>query len=157
MFCSNAARFALMACVAPFVFGASQPPLPEGPAKTTVEAVCGSCHGLDLVTQKKWSRQEWQDSVKAMVDRGASLTTEQSSGVVDYLAKNFGKKDRARGLVEDVCTYCHSLQKLQGQELSREEWRDLIRGMIFEGAPVTDEEFSLIVDYLAKNFGKKDP
>jgi len=25
--------------------------------------------------------------------------------------------------------------------------------MISEGAPVTDEEFSLILDYLAKNFG----
>jgi hypothetical protein len=25
--------------------------------------------------------------------------------------------------------------------------------MVSEGAPVTDEEFSLILDYLAKNFG----
>jgi hypothetical protein len=25
--------------------------------------------------------------------------------------------------------------------------------MIFEGAPVTDEEFKLIVDYLTKNYG----
>jgi len=62
-----------------------------------------------------------------------------------------------RELVEDVCTYCHSLSKLRGQRLSRDEWRDLIKGMIFEGAPVTDEEFSLILDYLAKNFGEKDP
>jgi len=62
-----------------------------------------------------------------------------------------------RELVEDVCTYCHSLSKLRGQQLSRKEWRDLIKGMIFEGAPVTDEEFSLILDYLTKNFGKKDP
>lgn len=76
----------------------------------------------------------------------------QASGVSSYLAK----KDRGRELVEDVCTYCHGLQKLQGQELSREEWRDLIKGMIFEGAPVTDEEFSLILDYLAANYGKKD-
>ena len=62
-----------------------------------------------------------------------------------------------RALVEDVCTYCHSLNKLRGQRLSRDEWRDLTKGMIFEGAPVTDEEFSLILDYLAKNFGEKDP
>src|SRR5437660_350039 len=133
MFGSSGARFALMTCFASILFAASQAPLPEGSAKATVEAVCGTCHGLDVVTQKKWSRQQWQDSVKAMLDRGASLTSEQSNSVVDYLAKNFGKKDRARELVEDVCTYCHSLQKLQGQELSREEWRDLIKGMIFEG------------------------
>jgi len=28
--------------------------------------------------------------------------------------------------------------------------------MIFEGAPVTDEEFDLMVNYLARNFGKKE-
>jgi hypothetical protein len=28
--------------------------------------------------------------------------------------------------------------------------------MIFEGAPVTDEEFSLILDYLAKNYGPEE-
>ncbi|HUA21753.1 MAG TPA: hypothetical protein VMU80_26215 [Bryobacteraceae bacterium] len=64
-------------------------------------------------------------------------------------------KDRGRELVEDVCTYCHNLDRLRGQELSRDEWRGLIKGMISEGAPVTDEEFSLILDYLVKNYGRK--
>ena len=33
-----------------------------------------------------------------------------------------------------------------------------VRPMVYEGAPVTDEEFSMIVEYLAKTFGpeKKD-
>ena len=64
-------------------------------------------------------------------------------------------KDHGRELVEDVCTYCHNLDRLRGHELSREEWRGFIKGMISEGAPVTDEEFAAIVDYLAKNYGKK--
>ena len=64
-------------------------------------------------------------------------------------------KDRGRELVEDVCTYCHNLDRLRGKELSREEWRGLTKGMISEGAPVTDEEFSMILDYLAKNYGKR--
>jgi hypothetical protein len=64
-------------------------------------------------------------------------------------------KDRGRELVEDVCTYCHNLDRLRGQELSREEWRGLTKGMISEGAPVTDEELSMILDYLAKNYGKR--
>ena len=66
-------------------------------------------------------------------------------------------KDRGRELVEDVCTYCHNLDRLRGQQLSREEWRGLTKGMISEGAPVTDEEFSMILDYLAKNYGRKTP
>jgi hypothetical protein len=66
-------------------------------------------------------------------------------------------KDRGRELVEDVCTYCHNLDRLRGQQLSREEWRGLIKGMISEGAPVTDEEFSLILDYLVRHYGPKAP
>jgi len=64
-------------------------------------------------------------------------------------------KDPGRELVEDVCTYCHNLDRLEGQQLSREEWRGLIKGMVSEGAPVTDEEFSLILDYLVKHRGRK--
>jgi hypothetical protein len=64
-------------------------------------------------------------------------------------------KDRGRELVEDVCTYCHNLDRLRGKELNREEWRGLTKGMISEGAPVTDEELSMILDYLAKNYGRK--
>jgi hypothetical protein len=64
-------------------------------------------------------------------------------------------KDRGRELVEDVCTYCHNLDRLQGKALSREEWSGLIKGMISEGAPVTDTEFSLILDYLVKYHGRK--
>jgi mono/diheme cytochrome c family protein len=67
------------------------------------------------------------------------------------------KKDKGRELFEDICSYCHSLHKVDGKELSKAEWSGLIKGMISEGAPVTDEEFSLIVDYLAKHYGKRSP
>lgn len=60
---------------------------------------------------------------------------------------------KGKELVEDICTLCHELHRVTIQHLSEEEWRGLIKGMIAEGAPVTDEEFSMIVDYLAKNFG----
>ena len=66
------------------------------------------------------------------------------------------KKDKGRELFEDICSYCHSLHKVDGKELSKEQWRGLIKGMVSEGAPVTDEEFELIVDYLAKHYGRKD-
>jgi hypothetical protein len=65
-----------------------------------------------------------------------------------------GRNQRGRELVENVCTYCHNLDRLRGKELSREEWRGLTKGMISEGAPVTDDELSLILDYLTRNYGK---
>ena len=79
----------------------------------------------------------------------------QAAILSGVLALQVLNKDRGRQLVEDVCTYCHNLDRLQGKELSREEWRGLTRGMISEGAPVTDQEFSAILDYLVRNHGRK--
>jgi len=64
-------------------------------------------------------------------------------------------EDHGRELVENVCTYCHNLDRLRDKELNREEWRGLIKGMLSEGPPVTDEEFSMILDYLVKHHGRK--
>jgi len=76
------------------------------------------------------------------------------AALIGILAVTVSAKDRGKELVQDVCTYCHNLDRLRGKELSREEWRGLTKGMISEGAPVTDEEYSMILDYLAKTYGK---
>jgi len=65
------------------------------------------------------------------------------------------KEERARELVQDVCTSCHDLARVKAQSLSKEEWAGLIKGMLSEGAPVSDEEMDLIVNYLAQHFGYK--
>jgi mono/diheme cytochrome c family protein len=60
---------------------------------------------------------------------------------------------KARALFLDACTACHTLERVRSQRLGKEEWRQLIAGMLSEGVPLTDEETSLLVDYLAENFG----
>jgi hypothetical protein len=65
------------------------------------------------------------------------------------------KEERTRALVMDVCTTCHEFTRVKAQALSKEEWAGVIKGMISEGSPVTDEEMGLIVDYLARHFGPK--
>jgi cytochrome c5 len=130
------------------VFAAN--PLPEGPGKRTLQSACTSCHSLDVITIKKWDREKWQEVVSK---KNPSLTKEETADVVGYLARHFGPKDRGKQLVEEICSFCHGLAKLKGQAYTREQWENVTKGMIFEGAPVTEEEFSLILDYLEKNFG----
>jgi hypothetical protein len=65
------------------------------------------------------------------------------------------KEQRARELFLDVCTSCHDLARVKIQALSKEEWAGLIKGMVSEGAAVSDDEMDLIVDYLARHFGYK--
>ena len=66
--------------------------LHDGEGKKIVETACTSCHAIDVVTSKRMSKQEWQGVVNSMIDRGASLSKEDATAVVEYLARNFGKE-----------------------------------------------------------------
>jgi cytochrome c5 len=127
--------------------------LPPGEGRKIVETVCATCHGLEIVTSKTYSRERWSKVVEEMIAQGAPLRKAEAAKVIDYLSRNFGEKDHAKELYEEVCSYCHELERITRQALTREEWRGLIKGMVDEGPPVTDEEFAMIVDYLAKHFG----
>jgi cytochrome c5 len=120
-----------------------------------VKAACTACHALEIVTSKRATRDEWRDLVKSMVDRGATLKPDETAMVTNYLATSFGK-DRAKDLVENVCILCHEFARVAKQEKTKDEWAGVIRGMLAEGAPLTDEEFSMVVDYLAKTYGVKE-
>jgi mono/diheme cytochrome c family protein len=71
--------------------------------------------------------------------------------------KSTARREKARALFLDACTACHTLERVRQQRLTKEEWRHLIAGMLSEGVPLTDDETSLLVDYLAENFGPENP
>jgi cytochrome c5 len=59
-----------------------------------------------------------------------------------------------KDLVMKVCTVCHELTRITSKKRTKEEWSDTVDKMAMRGAMATDEEFEMIVAYLAKNFGK---
>jgi cytochrome c5 len=128
--------------------------LPEGGGKRILESACSSCHGLDVVASKKLSKQRWQVLVLGMADDRAPLSKAEQAELVGYLTKNFGEADRGQELVEEICSLCHEWERVKEQHLTKAQWRGVIKGMISEGAPVTDDEYDQIVNYLARNFGK---
>ena len=76
--------------------------LPEGPGKSLVENICGSCHGLDLVTGQTGTRATWQDTVDSMRGRGATGSDDDFKLIVDYLAKNFPAPGAASPAPEEL-------------------------------------------------------
>ena len=56
-------------------------------------------------------------------------------------------------LVAKVCTACHELTRITSKKKTKQEWNDTVDKMAMRGAMATDDEFAMIVDYLAKNFG----
>ena len=59
-------------------------------------------------------------------------------------------------LVMSVCSVCHELGRITSKKRTKEEWSDTVDKMAKNGAKATDEEFDMIVAYLAKYFGKDE-
>jgi len=68
----------------------------------------------------------------------------------DVLPNGPGKE-----LVVKRCGACHSPQIVAGEDETRDQWNDTLNQMMGMGAPLTEDEFNQILDYLATNFPPK--
>ena len=66
------------------------PALPPGPALVVINERCSTCHTTASVFNQRRSADDWAATVQLMVDRGADLTPDDMTMVIDYLAANFG-------------------------------------------------------------------
>src|SRR6266568_3100121 len=64
--------------------------LPAGKAKPLVQRACAACHELIIGSKQRMDRERWTALVEDMVERGAKLSDEEVTEVVDYLSVNFG-------------------------------------------------------------------
>ena len=60
-------------------------------------------------------------------------------------------------IVIKVCTACHGIIEFTSQKHTKPEWDEVVDNMAQRGARASDDEFDMIVAYLAKNFGKDTP
>ena len=64
--------------------------LPDGNGKDVVMRVCTVCHELTRITSKRWTKEQWNDTVDKMASRGAKASDEEFETIVTYLAKYLG-------------------------------------------------------------------
>lgn len=63
------------------------PRLPEGPNRDLVIRICGSCHDLsNLYSTVGRSREGWNETIDNMVLLGLSVTPQERSLILNYLA-----------------------------------------------------------------------
>ncbi|MBM3146749.1 MAG: hypothetical protein FJ000_02515 [Actinobacteria bacterium] len=55
-------------------------------------------------------------------------------------------------LVQDRCTQCHDLARVEGKSESPEEWTSIVDSMIARGAQLDDQERQAVIDYLSEQF-----
>jgi len=71
-------------------------PFPEGPGKAVFIKVCTQCHAAEPIATLRYNKDEWKELVYAMKGMGAEATDDECNVIVDYLARNFGKKDEQK-------------------------------------------------------------
>ncbi len=60
-------------------------------------------------------------------------------------------------IATENCQACHKLTNLTKAHKDLDDWKDTVQTMIDRGANVPPDKVDILVQYLAKNFGPKDP
>ena len=58
---------------------------------TLVQERCSRCHPLNRVESAKHTATEWKTIVDTMISRGAQLSPDEETIVVDWLTANYGQ------------------------------------------------------------------
>jgi len=144
--------------------------LPAGPAKDVFVRVCSECHGVDLATNQKLSKDAWQLKVDAMAAKGASASKEEFAAIVNYLATNFGAEQSSasagpprvmpegpgKQVILRECTACHLPDHFTRFQHTPEEWQAIVVRMGTRVRSATREELDQVQKYFATNYPKVD-
>jgi hypothetical protein len=129
-------------------------PVAELDAESLVQERCSECHSLTRVEQSNKNEEQWSATVKRMVGKGANLSPDEQAAVIIFLAEMYVAAPAldALALIQDRCTVCHTLSRVEQASKSDEQWAATIERMIGKGAKLTAEEQLAVVEYLAKAY-----
>jgi len=115
---------------------------------------CVSCHEYRTIQTQALDTEGWTKLVNSMIDKGAQVKKEDLSVLIAYLTEEHGPLPEGAGkkIMLEVCTMCHELHRIRDTGATREEWDDILVHMINEGAPLSDDDFPILLNYLARNF-----
>lgn len=57
---------------------------------TLLQERCTVCHNLSRVERAKHTPEEWQTTVNRMVGKGAKLTSDEKTLLIEYLSTTYG-------------------------------------------------------------------
>jgi len=146
------------ACTAVVAFGAGQAAtMSDTRGEQILNQSCSSCHELRNIETQALDKAGWTKEVNAMIEKGSNIKAEDVPGFIDFLVRKHGPLPEGAGkrVMLTVCTQCHDLDRIRVLPANREEWEATLQSMLNEGAPLSDEDFPIILNYLARNFGPK--
>jgi cytochrome c5 len=146
------------ACCAVVAFGAGQEAtMTDTRGEQILNQSCTSCHELRNIEIQALDKDAWTKEVNAMIAKGSTIKAEDVPGFIDFLVRKHGPLPEGAGkrVMLTICTQCHDLDRIRALPADRDEWEVTLQSMLNEGAPLSDEDFPVILNYLARNFGPK--
>jgi len=117
-------------------------------------AACLGCHDLRPIQTAALDKAGWTMVVDSMIEKGAEVKAGDKPLLVDFLTRNHGPLPEGPGkdILLNTCTVCHDLGRVRIHTVSREEWEETLSAMLNEGAMLSDQDFPVLLNYLARNF-----
>ena len=146
------------ACSVAVVFGAGQnASMTDARGEQILNQSCTGCHELRNIETQALDKDGWTKEVNTMIERGSTLKAEDVPGFVEYLVRKHGPLPEGAGkkIMLNECTVCHDLERVRTTPQGRDEWEQTLLSMQNEGLNLSDDDFRVILNYLAKNFGPK--
>jgi cytochrome c5 len=140
------------ACLLVAVGSSAQDP---DPAEKIINVSCVECHDIRNIQTAAMSADGWTATVNSMIEMGAKVAPADVPVLVTYLARNHGPvpEGPGRAILLNTCTMCHDLKRIRLGHRSPEEWEETLGAMLNEGAPLSDQQFPVIHEYLSRHFG----
>src|SRR5262252_9491996 len=115
---------------------------------------CLSCHDLRPIQTAAYDKAGWTMAVDSMIEKGAEVKAADKPVLIDFLTRNHGPLPDGPGkdILLNTCTVCHDLGRVRIHTVSREEWEETLSAMLNEGAMLSDQDFPVLLNYLARNF-----
>ena len=115
---------------------------------------CLGCHDLRPIQTQALDKDGWTKMVASMVDKGAEVKPDELGPLVDFLVKNHGPLPDGAGktILLNTCTLCHDLGRVRRQGGTRDDWNDILGAMLNEGAMLSEQDYPVLLAYLARNF-----
>lgn len=151
-------------------FGAGAPatsPFPDGPGKEIVSIACTQCHGPNVFTQLRMGENAWRAQIYDMILRGAQIGPGDIDTAAKYMATSYGPgvpfpgqqpvkvtlaDGQGKEVVEGGCALCHGLDRVVDTKRTKDQWQTIVNRMVFFGAPISGDQATTVVNYLASNY-----
>jgi len=133
-------------------FSAGQQEMAKG--EVILNNACVACHDMRPIQTQAMDLEGWTKLVESMIEKGAQVKKDDIPVLANYLTEEHGPLPNGAGkaIMLEVCTHCHDLHRIRESQYSRQEWDDLLVHMIGEGAELSDDDFPVLLNYLARNF-----